>query len=101
MTSTLVAFPKRVVERYWYQNIYVNSNTNDALREGNKGCSDVANFLLVTYELYKSHKGFLFTTFHQKTLSSFQCEFSKLHNILQRIPDAISHKMEQFEMKRK
>jgi len=64
-----------------------------------KGCSDVASVLRVTYERYKSHKGFLFTFFHQETLSSFQCEFSKLHNILQRIPDAISHKMEQFEMK--
>jgi hypothetical protein len=101
MSSILVAFAKRVLERHCCHHIDLTRNTNDTLREVHKYCSDAASVLLVRYERYKSHKDFLFTSFHQKTLSSFECELSKLHNILQRIPDAISHKMEQFEMKRK
>ena len=30
MTSILVALVKRVLERYWYQHVYLTSNTNDA-----------------------------------------------------------------------
>jgi len=46
MTSTLVALAKRVFEKCWYHHIHVKSNTNEALREGHKGCSEVAMFYL-------------------------------------------------------
>jgi hypothetical protein len=48
-------------------------------------------------EADRSHMEFLFTPFHQKTLSAVLLELSKLHNVLPRIPGVISPKMEQCE----